>query len=275
MEVVDFPVTYDGRDAEMHKIDLYALGGSIQGVARILAVSAHFAVTGGEYAKQFGTHQVKVYAQEPAAKCFELGTVIEFVKQQQILSGAIGAVITGVVSYVISKASGNREEMKLLSERLEQAIKELGNRDQKVIDRMLSTIEKMADSLRPAVRSAVEPVGVECDTLTIGRKTDPCRVVIDKATRDAILADDTSRITQLNRWEVVFTELDRESSTGKVRLVSDDSNVRIRAEVNDPTFMLPDNKYLQSYARELPVIVIAKALIKDGELDRLYVSDAE
>lgn len=273
MEMMEVPVTYDGKAAEEHKIDLYALGGSLQGVARILAVASHFVVT-GEYAKQFGTQEVKVYAREPQAKCFEVSAIIEFAKQHQIFSGFGAALFGGVVSYIVAKTSGNREEMKLLSERLEQAIQELGNRDQKVIDRMLSTIERMADGLRPSVRMAVEPIGAECDTLTIGRKSDVGKTVIDKATRDAILSDDNTSITEMRDWEVVFTELDKESQTGKVRLVGDETNTRIRAEVHDPAFLLSDNSYLNSYAHDRAITIKAKALLKDGEIDRLYVSDA-
>lgn len=272
-EMVEVPITYDGKAAEEHKIDLFALGGSIQGVARILAVASHFVAT-GEYAKQFGAQAVKVYATEPQAKCFQISALIEFAQQNQLFSGLASGMVTAIVAYAVHKASGNREEMKLLSERLEQAIKELGNRDQQVIDRMMSTIEKMADALRPSVRAAVEPVGEECDTLTIGSKLDKYKAVIDKPARDAILAGDLASITDLREWEVVFTELDKESRTGKVRIIGDDTNSRIRAEVNDPAFLLSDNKYLHSFAHESTITIKAKAMLKDGEIDRLYVSDA-
>lgn len=273
VEFVEVPVTYDGKMADEHKIDLFSLGVSLQGVARVLAVSSNFVVT-GDYAKQFGSQGVKVYASEPRAKCFELSAIIEFAQQQQLFSGFGVALFGGIISFVVAKASGNREEMKLLSQRLEQAIKELGNRDQQVIDRMMSTIERMADALRPSVRNAVEPVGRECDTLTIGRKGDPGITVVDKATRDAIWSEGDVTLTDLREWEVVFTELDKESKTGKVRLVSDESNARIKAEVSDPAFLMPDNKYLASYAHNQAVIIKAKAMLKDGDLDRLYVSDA-
>lgn len=273
IELMEVPVTYDGKVADEHKIDLYALGGSLQGIARVLAVSSHFVVT-GEYAKQFGSQGVKVYASEPKAKCFELSAIIEFAQQQQLFSGFGGALFGGIVAFVVAKASGNREEMKLLSQRLEQAIKELGNRDQQVIDRMMSTIEKMADALRPSVRNAVEPVGRECDTLTIGKKTDPYKTTIDKATRDAIWSEGDVTLTDLRDWEVVFTELDKESKTGKVRLVGDESNTRIKADVSDPAFLMPDNKYLASYAHNQVITIKAKAMLKEGELDRFYVSDA-
>ncbi|MBN3003340.1 hypothetical protein JW897_06270 [Chromobacterium alkanivorans] len=275
MEIVCLPITYDGKSAEEHKMDLFALGGSIQGVARILAVVSHFCVTGGEYAKQFGTHSVKVYAKEAEAKCFELPVLIEFAKQSQIFSGFAGSLLGVIVTYVVTKASGNREEMKLLSERLEQAIQELGNRDQKTVDRLLSTIDRMADSLRPSVRSAVEPVGVECNTLTIGHKAEKNVVVVDKPMRDAILtADEDAQLTGIQDWEVIFTELDKEAQAGKVRIVGDDSGSRIRADVTDPAFVLPNNRYLESLAHGIPIVVKAKAIVKNGEIDRLYVSDA-
>jgi len=273
MALADMAITYDGKQADQHRLDLHALGGSLQGVARLLAVCAHFAIT-GEYTKQFAAHGVRVYASPPRAKCFELSAIIEFAQQQQLFSGFGGALFGGIVAFAIARASGNREDMKLLSQRLEQAIGELGHRDQRVIDRMMATIEKMADALRPSIRAAVEPIGRECDTLTLGGKGYPHRTVIDKATRDAIWADALTTLTPLQQWELVFTELDKESRTGKARLLSDDSNARIRVEVSDPAFLLPANPYLSSYAHNEPVIVMAKATLKDGELERLYVSDA-
>jgi len=46
-DVIDtLSIRYEGNDANEHQIDLNALGESLQGLARILAVSAHFAQTG-------------------------------------------------------------------------------------------------------------------------------------------------------------------------------------------------------------------------------------
>jgi transposase-like protein len=41
----------------------------------------------------------------------------------------------------------------------ETAIRQLGSRDQPTIDRLLSTIETMADKLQPAVKNAIAPIG--------------------------------------------------------------------------------------------------------------------
>jgi len=49
--VATIQIRYDGIDAEGHQIQLHLLGESMQGIARILAVSGHFAAT-GQYAKQ-------------------------------------------------------------------------------------------------------------------------------------------------------------------------------------------------------------------------------
>lgn len=253
-------------------MDLFALGGSLQGVARVLAVTANFAVT-FEFAKTFGAQAVKVYAQEAEEQCYSVTAVIEFVKQHQILSGLGGALLTLLLQFVIARSSNNREEMKLLSARLEQAIRELGNREQAVVDRMMTTIEKLADSLRPAVRTAVQPVGEECETLSLGKRGEPTTTVIDKATRDAILADEGTSLTELRQWRVVFTELDKVTQTGKVQLADNTSEARVKVEVSDPSFAMPDNLYVASLGKDAEVLVTAKGLLRDGELERLYVSD--
>lgn len=270
--IFTIPITYDGKTAAEHKMDLFALGGSLQGVARVLAVTANFAVT-FEFAKTFGAQAVKVYAQEAEEQCYSVTAVIEFVKQHQILSGLGGALLTLLLQFVIARSSNNREEMKLLSARLEQAIRELGNREQAVVDRMMTTIEKLADSLRPAVRTAVQPVGEECETLSLGKRGEPTTTVIDKATRDAILADEGTSLTELRQWRVVFTELDKVTQTGKVQLADNTSEARVKVEVSDPSFAMPDNLYVASLGKDAEVLVTAKGLLRDGELERLYVSD--
>jgi hypothetical protein len=82
---------FDGIDAEQHKIELYALGESMQGLARIASVAAHFAIT-QRYSRYFVTHSVRLLAEEPKANCFTVAAFWEFVKQHQIISGSFGAV---------------------------------------------------------------------------------------------------------------------------------------------------------------------------------------
>ena len=83
--------------------------------------------------------------------------------------------------------------MRHLKGALDLAIKELGTRDQAVVDRLLGTIDKMADALRPAARQAVAPIGETADTLTVGDVRHEREVIIGAAENDAILAEEGSK----------------------------------------------------------------------------------
>jgi len=73
-------IRYEGHDADGHQIDLSQLGASLQGLARILAVSAHFVQT-GKYNKQYSALSVQVVA-APVQEhhCYEVLAVVKDVK---------------------------------------------------------------------------------------------------------------------------------------------------------------------------------------------------
>lgn len=80
----------------------------------------------------------------------------------------LSALTATLITYTVARAANKRDEMKHLRGALETAIHELGNRDKTTVDRLLDTVEKMADALAPAVKSAVAPVGASARTLTAG-----------------------------------------------------------------------------------------------------------
>ena len=133
---------FDGQEADEHKLELYSLGESMQGLARIASVSAHFAAT-QKYSRYFVTHSFRIYAEEPKANCFTISAVWEFVKQHQILSGAFGALAAILVNWVLTSNANKVEEMKLLKDSLDRAVRELGNRDHATIAGLLGTLDRI------------------------------------------------------------------------------------------------------------------------------------
>lgn len=263
-------IRYDGLDAERHEIELAALGQSLQGMAKIISVSGHFCIT-QEYAKQMQVLQVRTVLRETRANCFTVDAVLQFVKNQGLFEGFVGALLTAIIGYVFHKRSGNAEEMKALKDSLDVAIRELGNRDQRVVDRLLSTIDKMADSLQPAVRQAITPIGPSCQSITVngGRP-------VNEKDAAAIRATAPDSITEVRDWSVLVTELDIENGTARVRLlpVDDADDRRVRARITDPSLGILNNRYSESLHFGRPLIVTAKAALDDGDVKELYISDA-
>lgn len=264
-------IRFDGMDADRHEIELASLAKSLSGLARIIGITGHFAAT-GQYNKHVDALSLRVVAREPQAKCYEVIAYLESISQHQLFSGTGGVLVGIIIQYYFSRWSGQREEMRFLSERLEQAIGELGHRDQAHVDRMLTTIEKMADALRPAARDAVAPVGRSSSTLTVG--TAGSSTVVDVARKDAILSKDDIEIGDEQTYTVRITEVDVESGSCKVSFEDDqDATNRVRAQIIDPSLSIPNNLYLLAVAAMRPLKVRAKPALKDGDVDKLYISD--
>jgi len=262
-DIAVVPIRYDGGDAAQHQIELNTLGESLRGMARILAVTGNFAAS-GEYAHQYQAMSVRVLVNEPKANCYTLEAVIQFAQQQQLFSGVAEPLIGALVAWVFSRASGKKEEMKMLKDALDKVLAMQSSNQ----DKLHATLEKMADSLRPAVRQAVAPVGRTCTTMTVGGGM----YVVDEATADAIRAGGDVEVGSEQIWLLSISELDRENSTAKVRLADDDSK-RIKAKITDPLAATFPSPYASALASGGVIKVKGKATFKDGEIDCLYISD--
>lgn len=271
-----FEVRYEGGDAERHLIEMSSLAESLDGFSRIYAVVGHFVST-GQYAKQIQALSVRTYAQAPEAKCFSLLGMVDFVGSTQIFSGFAGAIFSGVVAVVLGRSRNSKEEMKNLRDMFEQHL--AYSKDQ--TDRMMDTVDRLADALRPSVKKAVSPVGKTCRSIDLydnGSKSH----TIDQAMKDAVNSENDVEIVPIREYWVVLSAFDRYSQTCKVHFVDGDSESdieddgtprRIPAEINDPSTMLEDNPYIRALGSAKPVKVMAKAMLKDGMISKLYISD--
>jgi len=257
-----------------HEIELFALGESLQGIARIIAVLGNFTVT-GRYTKQFQAQEVRVVAAEQHAECFELQVLLQWAREVGIFQGMAGPTLDALVTFALMKSSRASEQMKHLREALEAAIRELGHKDTAFIARMMDTVDKMVDALKPSVKQAVAPVGKTCETMMIGNGTP----IIDRAMKDAIMSAGDLEFLDEKEYQVLITELDLENYTCKVRMPDDnvegeDNTVpRYLAQITDPVLAKPDNAYVQAMSKRNYLIVRAKATIRDGEIERFYISN--
>jgi hypothetical protein len=270
--IAELPIRYDGKDAEQHRIELHLLGESLQGVARILGVTGHFVAT-GQYAKQLQALDVKVLVGEPQANCVTLSAALEFARDHQLFAGGFGTVLGVILTWLFARASNNAEEMKAIKDSLDKAIDHLAGQNAQLVPRLLSTLEKLADSLSPALRASVAPVGKTCSTMRIGDGP-----VIDEATAEAIRSTSADELTDERTWTIYITELDWETNSAKIRFVDDvESDLaterRYKDVIKDPAIGIVGNVYLVAFASQATLSVRAKATLRNGEVQTLYISD--
>lgn len=273
---IPFEIRYEGLDAEDHKIDMAALAESLDGFSRLYAVIGHFIST-GQYAKQMQALNVKAYAQESEAKCFNISAVLDFATSAGLFQGVMGAALTAIVAYTIHRSSGNKEEMKHLRDLLEQ---QLGFSKQ-VTERMMDTIDRLADGLRPSVKKAVSPVGETCSRIDLYAEGEKHQT-LDQALKDSLASDVDSQITSEKVYAIEISEMDRIKRTCKVHLIGSDTEEvteddgsprRINADITDPAALVEPNVYMEAWYKSTKLNVKAKALLRNGLIVKLYISD--
>lgn len=265
-----FSIRFEGGDAVAHQIDLNQLGASLQGFARILAVSAHFAQT-GKYNKQFESLSVKVVA-DPVKEhhCYEVSTTIiqQALSSKELWSGLGTAIFMGVIGYVFNRRKG--EEMKHLSDALKQTL----GMQAETQGKLLSTIEKLADALQPSVKQALTPIGQSVESINIRPQSrDAKPIVLDRETKELANAGKESTITESSKFTGVISELDMLTGACKVALESE-PDVRIPSVITDPIGQRPGNPYATAMLHLSAISFIAKAEVDvEGIIVKLYISD--
>lgn len=266
----ELSIRYEGGDAEVHSIDLSQLGQSLQGMARVLAVSAHFAQT-GKYNKQYDTLSVKVVARPVEDHhCYEVSAaVMKVVANADVLWSGIGtALFMAVVGYVFNRRK--EEELKHLSAALQQSLGQQGEAQ----TRLLTTIEKLADALQPSVRQALAPVGQSVGSINIRPAGNTAAsVILDAETKALSTASKENAITETRLFSGIISELDMINGACKVALESDPEN-RVVSIITDPLVTRPRNPYAIAMSDLRPMKLTAKAEVdQDGCIVKLYISD--
>ena len=183
------------------------------------------------------------------------------------------------------------EEMKHLSQALQASI----SQHVKTQERMLLTIEKLAESLQPAVRQALSPVGQSVDSISLSSKdSDGCATpagtafTFDRHTKELATNRKNIAITGPHQLSSVISELDMLTGSCKISVLSDmdplypidnltgDPTKRITAKIVDPVISVPNNPYAEALSNASSITFTAKAQIDaDGQVAVLYISDCD
>lgn len=264
-------IRYDGLDASDHAIEISALGDSLKGLGRIIGVVATFAAT-EKLVLHSDARPLKVVVGPPEPNCVTLHAAMHWVDQHAFISATASGLTVALVSYVFKYFGGRSEEMKHLRAIAEEAIRQAGHRDDKVVTRLLDTVDRMAEQLKPAVKQAVKPVGTTASTMTIGQAgmSDP-PLVIDKAMRDVIDAESDLSIGEEVTIAVHFVEMNLDNRTCRIAIDAG-SDERSAAEITDPEIQVPNNAYATAFASQTALMVRAKPTIRDGDVERWYIS---
>jgi hypothetical protein len=252
---------------------LLQLGLSLQGAAKLLGVAAHYVVT-GKYVKKTPALAVKISAGPARPNCYEVVANIATVVPALPLLAPVGTkMVEHLTTFILAKLGGRRKEMEIAAALMTKAMEETGATSRASIEAMRDVAMKMADAQRPAARLFVSPVGQSCEVAKLGSA--PEALSIDRATRAVIDAAEIPEITNEKAYRVLISELDLKTRSRKVSFEADeDTEARYPGEITDPAISLPNNVYAITMAARQWLDVKAKLQLKDGEIDKVYVSNS-
>jgi hypothetical protein len=279
MEFEPIILRYEGLTADQHLIDLGPVGVSLQGAAQLLGSSGTI-VFSGQYAKRSEALQVRVLAGIPKEDSWDIPAILMTISPaaapmlptivDQSRAAATKAV-TAILKYVIGRLSAqpSDSDVKAMLGTVEKAMAEVGQTSRHAID----AVERMATYQRPAARLLVHPIGVSCASLSIGEPSQD-GLLINRTMRDAIDAPESLVVGAARRYEILLSELDLKNRSCKFSLRAEaDPEHRVNGEITDPILHVPNNAYCIALTEQRWLSVIAKPELKDGEIERLYISD--
>ncbi|MEA2985767.1 MAG: hypothetical protein QOD94_2021 [Alphaproteobacteria bacterium] len=266
--VARIALKYVGGDADENLIDLLSLGQSLQGAARILRSSGHFALT-HQYERQVSLLQVRVLATPAVPGSYDLmnlvmpiGSVLPFMADPAM------KLVPEVAKYVVSRVLGKLRGKPHMHVLLDKVLEENAATRRDAFDLARHALDKMAEASRPAVKQMAAPIGVTCETVQLSGPTDE-PVIIDQADKDA-LEDEDDTIKPEDTFRVYLSEVDMKSASCKLSLdQANPLNDRFTANISDVSIKKPDNEYTASMGKW--ITVRARAIYRADQLHRLII----
>ncbi|WP_148283407.1 hypothetical protein [Reyranella massiliensis] len=271
-------IRYDGVDASHHQIDLHQLGQSLQGAARLIAVSSHIALR-EEYISRTPAMAVRVLAEPPRAHCFDVNAVIYWsMAALPIVKAAAPKAVEAIVTYFIKTFAKPSEASKALDV-AGQAVEALRQVSMKTIEsgdkhaaNLRDVLMIAAQDQRPALRNFSAPIGASASTATIG---DPQTAYpIDVAARQLIDAEPKVTYGLTQPFTVFISELDTQTGHGKVAIKGAEEGKRFPCVIGDPVVKEARSAYSSALDAQRWLTVSAKPHLNiNGDIERLTILD--
>jgi hypothetical protein len=287
MEGVLNPIslTYRGNDADESVIDLIEVGHSLTGVGRLYNSVAHFYFHGGEIVARRRVSLVRTYAGPPRAGSLNYILVASLVHQylpvySPLLLKLANKALAKLLEFIFASRTGNSAAMDKAIDALKDMheldvslMSEMVGKHAATTDKFIALVEKLAISNRPAMHDMVSPIGHSCKSITHFDQTAE-RLSIDEAAADVMRSKEDLEVGNEIKVPAIIIGVDTGTGSCRVQLTEGPHAV-IRGRITDPALRTPHNRYTSALDDKRTIILTAKPIRKDGEITRLYISDAK
>ena len=290
--VLPFLVNYDGKDADANMLEASALGESITGASKLYTAVAHYCVFGfvprGRYRKSF-----MCYARPAAPGSWDQLWFItplagEYGIHAQIYNKAISYIFGRVVGSLKSIWTRPREVTEVI-EQLTEDLREEASSDSNVLQvlangvvkantdlsslqsQLIEIIPQLANTTRPYGRNFVRPIGETCSRI-VQFQNKPFESSISESDAEVIRGNTAMEVGTMEEFRVTrISEVD--IRTGHCVIDVEGIAEQLIGKITDPALEIPENMYTSSLNNHTGFVVQAKAIRKNGEIRRLYISN--
>jgi hypothetical protein len=278
------PIRYHGLFADDHLVDAQQFGTSVASVSRVATSLSHF----------FFFHQITHDTRAYQIKFFvgpskENGLLQEIVA---VMNSGLMPVFSPVMlkfskiiveklfDAVIKSATKQKSEAAMAIEGIHdlavkhnefaKQVHEGHMRDKKWLQ---DTVSQLVAENRAPLRGVPEPVGRSVREMIVG---DPGqRTIIDEPSAEVLRSREDLEVGEAKQYVVDIEGVFKTNGACRVRLQEDGSDRVVSGKITDPELELPGNVYTTALDQGQKLRVTAKPTIKDGEVYRLFISDAK
>lgn len=282
-------VSFDGKEADYHRMDAVHLGASLQDIAKVYNSIGHMHFH--LEMKQSHHSHVRVQVGPP-----ERGSLFYFV-YLMLLHGELAVFpelyfeaaeicVPELFKALIAKKTGQQallEKSLELIDRQQHNYAQLAekmhedhvNTQSRMMDQqdtLLRLVDKLATNNNKALSEVAAPVGKSVDEVKqIPNNSEP--IVIDAAIAEALRSPEEMKVGDVKTYFGVFAMIDKTS--GRFKFVEKESGETLKGQITDPAVSIPENIYTHALDSAKLLEVTAKPLLKeDGSLHNIYISDA-
>lgn len=300
-----FLVRYAGRDADRFALDATALGPSLDGGARVYLAVTHYCFFGdvprGNYGRKFvcyaqparpGSWDQFFYVAPLVLGHYQLhaelynnafslifGYVTAALKKVWTKPDDTTSVITTLSNTLMVRAKSDADVQQQLlailgAQQAQAAAVATHQFDQlaQITNKLIDTIPQLAAATRAAAADFVKPVGRTCRTITPHAGT-PFETEIGPSEAQAIADGPDTSVSDMNTYQISRIR-GLNVVTGSCQLEVDGLPGPVRGKITDPALELPGNAYTKALNNHTSLEVDAKAVVKAGTLQSLFISNA-
>ncbi len=292
--VTPFAIAYQGKDTDRHIINAQDLGYSIVGASKLYNSVAHYTALGfvprGNYKKEYscyaqaqkeGSYEFWVFIAAITANAnihgviyqesisYVFAKIVDTVKKIWTVPSKTDQTIAGLTDVLKEQAKMNSDLATVLANGIIQANDNLASLQGRLID----TLPALASATRYSGKELVVPIGHSCTSINQFKGTNNASK-INQMEAEVIRGGEEMEIDEMTTFICnKISEINLVSGHCIVQLKGYENP--IKGTINDPAIKIPNNIYTRALNEQTPFEISAKSVRKNGELYRLYISDAK